>query len=61
MVGEELSPKITGMIIDLPLAEMNYSVSSLEMMTEKVRSAVQLLLETGNVSSEHVAAMPMNK
>ncbi len=30
MVGEEASPKVTGMIIDLPLADLNYSVSTFE-------------------------------
>jgi len=30
MVGDELSPKITGMIIDLPIADLNFSVSTYE-------------------------------
>jgi hypothetical protein len=30
MVTSEFSPKITGMIIDLPLGDLNYSVSTLE-------------------------------
>jgi hypothetical protein len=30
MVGDEISPKVTGMIIDLPLADLNYSVSSFD-------------------------------
>ena len=49
LAGEELAPKITGMIIDLPLADLNFSVSTLDNLTHKVRSAVQLLLETQNV------------
>lgn len=40
LAGEELAPKITGMIIDLPLADLNFSVSSLDTLTHKVRSAV---------------------
>jgi hypothetical protein len=30
MVGIDTSPKVTGMIIDLPLADLNYSVSNME-------------------------------
>ena len=30
LVTSEFSPKITGMIIDLPMADLNYSVSTLE-------------------------------
>lgn len=60
MVGEELSPKITGMIIDLPIADLNFSVSTLETLTSKVRSAVQLLVDTRNVDEAVVKSMPMN-
>jgi len=49
MVGEETSPKVTGMIIDLPLADLNYSVSTYETLQAKVKSAVQLLIDTGNL------------
>ncbi len=61
MVGEELSPKITGMIIDLPIADLNFSVSTYETLQQKVRSAVQLLLDTRNVDEAVVKAMPMNQ
>lgn len=40
MVGEDFSPKITGMIIDLPLGDLNYSISTLETLQSKVKSAV---------------------
>lgn len=50
LVTQEFSPKITGMIIDLPMADLNYSVSTLETLQVKVRSAVALLVETGNLS-----------
>jgi len=60
MVGEEFSPKITGMIIDLPMADLNYSVSTLDMLNFKVRSAVQLLVETNNAAPDTIAQMPMN-
>jgi hypothetical protein len=61
MVGEELSPKITGMIIDLPIADLNFSVSTYETLTSKVRSAVQLLLDTRNLDEAEVNNMPMNQ
>lgn len=40
LVTQEYSPKITGMIIDLPVADLNYSVSTLETLHLKVKSAV---------------------
>lgn len=49
-VTAEYSPKITGMIIDLPIADLNYSVSTLETLHIKVKSAVDLLIDTGNLS-----------
>ena len=59
LVTEEFSPKITGMIIDLPIADLNYSVSGLETLQVKVRSAVQLLLETGNLTELQVRHLPV--
>ena len=59
LVTEEFSPKITGMIIDLPIADLNYSVSGLETLQVKVRSAVQLLLETGNLTEMQVRHLPV--
>ena len=50
MVTSEYSPKITGMIIDLPIADLNYSVSTLETLHVKVKSAVDLLIDTGNLN-----------
>jgi hypothetical protein len=52
MVSPDFSPKITGMIIDLPIADLNYSVMSLESLTQKVRSAVDLLVTTGNLKKD---------
>jgi len=46
LVTAEYSPKITGMIIDLPLCDLNYSVSTFDTLQMKVRSAVQLLVDT---------------
>ena len=49
MVGEEFTQKITGMIINLPLADLNYSVGNFETLMTKVRCAVQLLVDTSNL------------
>lgn len=43
LVGNEHAPKITGMIIDLPAAQLNQSVSQYESFKEKVLSALALL------------------
>lgn len=59
MVTPEFSPKITGMIIDLPIADLNYSVSSLEQLVQKVRSAVSLLVDTQNLKKEQAEQLPM--
>jgi len=48
MVGEETCPKVTGMMIfGLPLAELNFSVSSYETLQAYVNTAVQKLIDTG--------------
>lgn len=52
LVTSEFSPKITGMIIDLPLSDLNYSVSTFDTLQMKVRSAVQLLVDTEYMSDE---------
>jgi len=59
MVGIETSPKVTGMIIDLPLADLNYSVSNLETLQSKVFSAVKLLIDTQYLKQETFATMPI--
>ncbi len=59
LVTSEFSPKITGMIIDLPLVELNYSVSTLETLQVKVRSAVQLLVETSNMTEQQARSLPL--
>jgi len=61
MVGEEASPKVTGMIIDLPLADLNYSVSTFETLQAKVKSAVQLLIDTKYLKSDVLERMPISK
>ena len=61
MVGDDISPKVTGMIIDLPLADLNYSVSSFETLQAKVRSAVQLLVDTKFLGEEVLSRIPISK
>ena len=43
LVGEMRAPKITGMLIDLPEAELNYSISQWNHFEQKVMSALQLI------------------
>lgn len=50
MVTSDFAPKITGMIIDLPIGELNFAVSTYETLVFKCKSAVQLLVETRNLS-----------
>ena len=49
IVGESKAPKITGMLIDLPEAELNFSVSKWANFEQKVMSAFQLI--TNNESN----------
>lgn len=59
LVTSEFSPKITGMIIDLPIGDLNYSVSTFETLQVKVRSAVQLLVETNNLTDQQARSLPL--
>ena len=43
IVGENRAPKITGMLIDLPEAELNFSISSWANFEAKVVSALTLI------------------
>lgn len=43
IVGDQKAPKITGMLIDLPEAELNFSVSQWNHFEQKVMSAFQLI------------------
>jgi len=58
LVGEQLAPKITGMLIDLPLAELNYSVSTYQLLQAKVHSAYSLLMQTRAAPSAPSAPKP---
>ena len=48
MAGDENAPKITGMIIDLPMEELEKSVSTWKEFEEKVREGMDLLKEDQN-------------
>lgn len=48
IVGESKAPKITGMLIDLPEVELNYSISNLSNFMTKVQSAFNLIQESEN-------------
>lgn len=43
LVGNEMAPKITGMLIDLPVAEMNQCAQNYHVLYSKVSAAFQLL------------------
>ena len=48
LVGDVKAPKITGMLIDLPEAELNFSISQWVNFEQKVMSAFQLISQTND-------------
>ena len=48
IVGEQKAPKITGMLIDLPEVELNYSISQWINFEQKVVSAHSLITQNEN-------------
>ena len=50
MLGPEVAPKITGMIIDLPPSDLNMSVLQYFSLQQKVRTALQLLYESNTLT-----------
>lgn len=56
LVGEMKAPKITGMLIDLPEAELNYSISQWVNFEQKVMSALTLITQSDQ-SNQAVAAV----
>lgn len=48
IVGENKAPKITGMLIDLPEIELNFSISNFTNFYTKVQSAFALIQESEN-------------
>lgn len=49
MLGPEVAPKITGMIIDLPPQDLNMSVLQYHSLQQKVRTALQLLVDSNTL------------
>lgn len=48
IIGDGKAPKITGMLIDLPDAELNFSISTWNNFHQKVMSAFALINESEN-------------
>lgn len=46
IIGQEKAPKITGMLIELPVVQMKEYLSSFEALKLKVKEANTLLIET---------------
>lgn len=46
IIGQEKAPKITGMLIELPVVQMKEYLSSFEALKMKVKEANTLLIET---------------
>lgn len=46
IVGEEYAPKLTGMLIDLPDAELNRAILTLNNLKEKIKIGLDLLIKT---------------
>jgi L-fucose mutarotase/ribose pyranase (RbsD/FucU family) len=58
IVGENKAPKITGMLIDLPEVELNFSVSNWNNFYTKVQSAFALIQESENRAPGGAQASP---
>jgi hypothetical protein len=54
LVGDQKAPKITGMLIDLPEAELNYSISQWVHFEQKVMSALQLITQSNQDSGQTI-------
>lgn len=57
LVGDSKAPKITGMLIDLPEAELNFSISQWVNFEMKVMSAFQLISQTNDQNQAPVGAV----
>lgn len=58
LVGEQRAPKITGMLIDLPESELNFSISQWVNFEQKVMSALNLITKSDrNANSAPQAAV----
>lgn len=56
IVGEHKAPKITGMLIDLPDAELNYSISQWYHFEAKVQSAFQMIAQSEMSEAQNSAS-----
>lgn len=56
LVGEVKAPKITGMLIDLPEVELNYSIIQWSEFEQKVMSALQMISRGGPEVTETAPA-----
>ena len=61
IVGENKAPKITGMLIDLPETELNYSVSQWNHFYTKVQSAYALIQESEGLAPGGAQSSPSQK
>ena len=57
LVGDVKAPKITGMLIDLPEAELNFSISQWVNFEQKVMSAFQLITNTADQTQAPAGAV----
>lgn len=58
IVGDQKAPKITGMLIDLPEVELNFSISNWNNFYTKVQSAFNLIQESENRAPAGAQASP---
>jgi hypothetical protein len=61
LVGDQRAPKITGMLIDLPEAELNYSISQWVHFEQKVMSALQLITQSAQDPNQAPQQDPSNQ
>jgi len=56
IVGDQRAPKITGMLIDLPEVELNFSISNFLNFEQKVLSAEELIKQNNPAPASQPAA-----
>ena len=59
LVGDQRAPKITGMLIDLPEAELNYSISQWVNFEQKVMSALNLITKSDGDAHQGAPKAPV--
>ena len=58
LVGEAKAPKITGMLIDLPEVELNFSIVKWTEFEQKVMSALQMITISEERNMQQVQQQP---